>query len=326
MLADLACAIADGGEAVSDFRVIGGQAHRFRPPIRWAGAGTPSMWSYAGRVPVASSTMAWDGMRSEYAVLPVHRGTTSTGTRQVGVAFSRHRSLVREIDGRGERCAADPGAVYVTGGSPITWAEVRDPTEALEMYPDPVLLERVADGAVDIAQAIAVQDPVVFAIACRLRRGHVRGDVSDVEGSALALLLARHVVRTYTPARVELRGRGRLPMRSVNLVAEYVRARSGESISLNDLAGVIGMSPFYFARAFKATTGTTPHAFVTDHRLMTARDLVVRSRLPIAGVAAQVGFANVGHFRRLFTACYGLRPSAVRDMFATRLNGARSDP
>jgi len=64
-------------------------------------------------------------MASEYAVLGPHPGVTITGPHQVGVGFSGHRGLVREIGGRTERCDAGPGAVYVTGPSPITWRESR---------------------------------------------------------------------------------------------------------------------------------------------------------------------------------------------------------
>ena len=60
-------------------------------------------------------------MVSVYAVLGPQAGVTTTGAHQVGIDFSGHRGLVREIDGRAGRHDAPPGAVYVTGRSPITW-------------------------------------------------------------------------------------------------------------------------------------------------------------------------------------------------------------
>jgi hypothetical protein len=78
-----------------------------------------------------SSTFEWPGMVSVYAVLGPHPRVTSTGAHQVGIDFGGHRGLVREIDGRAVRHDAKPGSVYVTGPSPITWLEVRDPTEEL---------------------------------------------------------------------------------------------------------------------------------------------------------------------------------------------------
>ena len=93
-----------------------------------------------------SSTIEWPGMVSVYAVLEPQAGVTTTGAHQVGIDFSGHRGLVREVDGRAERHDAEPGSVYVTGPSPITWLEVSDPTEALEIYPDHALVDRLAGG------------------------------------------------------------------------------------------------------------------------------------------------------------------------------------
>ena len=83
-------------------------------------------------------------MVSVYAVLGPQAGVTTTGAHQVGIDFSGHLGLVREIDGRAGRHDAPPGAVYVTGRSPITWLEVSDPTEAVEIYPDRDLVRRLA--------------------------------------------------------------------------------------------------------------------------------------------------------------------------------------
>ena len=93
-----------------------------------------------------STTIEWPGMVSVYAVLGPHPKVTTTGAHQAGTDFGGHRGLVREIDGRAERHDAAPGSVYVTGPSPIRWLEVRDPTEALEIYPDQALAELLRGG------------------------------------------------------------------------------------------------------------------------------------------------------------------------------------
>ena len=67
-----------------------------------------------------SSTIEWPGMVSVYAVLGAQAGVTTTGAHQVGIDFSGHLGLVREVDGRAGRHDAPPGAVYVTRRSPIT--------------------------------------------------------------------------------------------------------------------------------------------------------------------------------------------------------------
>ena len=71
------------------------------------------------------------------------------------------------------------------------------------------------------------------------------------------------------------------------------------------------LSPFHFARAFKAATGLTPHEFVTGRRMDRARWLL-RSQ-PVEAVAAAVGFGNLSHFRRLFRRHHGGPPSGLRE-------------
>lgn len=262
-------------------------------------------------------------MVSVYAVLGPQAGVTTTGAHQVGIDFSGHLGLVREIDGRAGRHDAPPGAVYVTGRSPITWLEVSDPTEALEIYPDQAMAERLAGGfgvPAEVRPSFAVRDGVVFAVASRLRRAHLAtgtgtGSLTDIEASTLAHLLVRHLLRRYGagPAqRSALRPSGELRPGAVDVVAEYIRAHLADVITLDNLAGAVSLSPYHFARSFRATTGMTPHAFVTEHRLMVARDRLLRGDASVTAIALSVGFSNISHFRRLFRRRYGLAPAGLR--------------
>jgi len=268
-----------------------------------------------------SSTIEWPGMVSVYAVLGPQDGVTTTGAHQVGIDFSGHLGLVREVDGRAGRHDAPPGAVYVTGRSPITWLEVSDPTEALEIYPDLDLVDRLARDlgvTAEVRPSFAKPDGMVFAIAARLRRAHLAaGVLTDVEASTLAHLLVRHLLRRYGrgPGPGTSTGRGpagELPPGAVDVVAEYTRAHLTDVITLDGLAGAVNLSPYHFARSFRATTGMTPHAFVTEHRLMVARDRLLRGDTSVTGIALSVGFSNISHFRRLFRRRYGLTPAGLR--------------
>ena len=243
--------------------------------------------------------MAWPGMVSVYAVLGSDGArVTTTGAHQVGIDFSGHRGLVCEVDGRVRRHDAEAGAVYVTGSSPITWLEVFDPVEALEIYPDRALVGRLAEDSGlgdEVRPSFAVCDGTVFAVASRLRRAHLAGAhlaagaggaLTDVEASTLAHQLIRHMLRAYgtgpEPAR---KPSGVLRPGAVEVVSEYIRAHLADEITLDTLAASVNLSTFHFARSFRATTGLPPHAFVTEHRLMVARDLLMRGGTSVPEVA-----------------------------------------
>jgi AraC family transcriptional regulator len=263
--------------------------------------------------------LEWPGMVSEYTLTAAQPTATVTRPHQIGIGFSGHHRLVRETAGHVDRGDVGPGAVYVTGDQPITWLEVQDPTEALEIYPRAGLVEGLAGGPVEIRPALAVRDGTVFAVASRLRRAHLSLDpLTDVEASTLCHLLLARLVDVYTPVRRVTPGAGRLPAGAVDVVHEYVRSHLDEPLSLETLAATVSSSPFHFARSFKAATGTTPHSYVTEIRMTVARDLLVRSGARVVDAATAVGMSNLGHFRRLFRRQFGVGPGTLRTRLPAR--------
>jgi AraC family transcriptional regulator len=95
-------------------------------------------------------------------------------------------------------------------------------------------------------------------------------------------------------------------------VAEFVDARLATSISLADLAGVVGGSLFHFARAFKNSVGVTPYQFVIRRRIERARTLLAGTDLRIDEVAARCGFNDAMHLSKTFVRLVGRTPSRYR--------------
>jgi AraC family transcriptional regulator len=238
----------------------------------------------------------WPGLRTEHAWLPTHDRATTTKPGQIGVAFSGHRGVVYQTGGRTVERDHPPGATIVSGSEPVTWLRVREPIEALEMYPDSALV---------LEPRIGAFDGTVLAIGTQLRRAHVTG-LSDVAASTLAHRLADHYAGVRSPKI------GRLGAGTIDRVADLVEARIGDVLALDDLAAEVALSPFHFHRCFRATTGLAPHAFVTARRMDRARLLVSTTAQPIDRIAASVGFTNVSHFRRIFRRHHGVPPSTMR--------------
>jgi AraC family transcriptional regulator len=264
---------------------------------------------------------AWPEMRSEYAWLPPHDGVTVTGAHQVGVSFSQHCDAVVDVAGRVSEIDVPAGAVFVTGREPLVWARVREATDAVELYPDPVLLGELAAlsgrsmAEVEIEPALAARDAVVLGIAAVLKRVHVTGGwLSDVAVSTLSYRLAWHLLTAYCGVRVAERMRrpGLLSRRSVDRVADLIDAELSGPLPLGRLANAASLSPYHFARAFKASTGLAPHQFVTMRRVERAKTLLMATHASVTDVAHTVGFSNISHFRRVFRQHTGWMPGDLR--------------
>ena len=101
----------------------------------------------------------------------------------------------------------------------------------------------------------------------------------------------------------------------LGLVLDWARAHLAEDISVEVLARRALMSPRSFARRFKATTGTTPHAWLLAQRLAAAETLLEESDAPVEEIARLVGFGTAAGFREQFARRRGVSPRAYRQTF-----------
>lgn len=92
---------------------------------------------------------------------------------------------------------------------------------------------------------------------------------------------------------------------------EYLSANPGKDVSLKDLAGVAGLSPFHLVRVFEREYGITPHAYLTQARVKLARDLLGTDKR-LADIAQETGFADQAHLTRQFKRRFGLTPGRFR--------------
>ncbi len=72
------------------------------------------------------------------------------------------------------------------------------------------------------------------------------------------------------------------------------------------------MTSDHLSRCCRALAGQPALALLQERRLLEARRLLVYTELPVADVAARLGFDDAGYFSRFFTRTGGTPPSVYR--------------
>ena len=90
-------------------------------------------------------------------------------------------------------------------------------------------------------------------------------------------------------------------------VIEVMRESYTGHVTLADLAAAAGLTQFQLIGLFRKGVGMTPHAYLTQIRLASAR-AALRRAMPIAEAAVQAGFYDQAALTRMFKRCYGITP------------------
>ncbi len=198
-------------------------------------------------------------------------------------------------------------------------ANLQSPFDVMHFYVSRAALNEITDeqGAPRIdtlACERGVLDPTVWhlgqTLLPALERPHEIGAMY-----ADHLLMATHTYFAVAFGRMRLPSysrRGGLAPWQVRCATELMIARLCEDIPLSEPANACGLSPNYFARAFKQSVGTPPHRWLLLQRVLRAKMLLRDVNFSLTDVAAACGFADQSHFTRVFTSIVVARPGAWR--------------
>jgi AraC-like DNA-binding protein len=198
-------------------------------------------------------------------------------------------------------------------------ANLESPFDVVHFYVSRAALNEIADdqGAPRIATLTCergVFNPTVWHLGEALLPALER---PDEIGAMYAdhLLLATHTYFAVAFGGMRLpahRSRGGLAPWQARCATELMITRLGEDMSLSEVAGACGLSPNYFARAFKQSVGTPPHRWLLLQRVLHAKSLLRNADRSLSDIAAACGFADQSHFTRVFTSIVGASPGAWR--------------
>ena len=190
--------------------------------------------------------------------------------------------------------------------------------DSLGVYIDPSLIARVAAESFDFDPTLTSLRPLRRLTMPELRAAMLALDAElgfsgpgsplliESLGTMLYVHLLRHVI---SPRRLPIAGDGILSRRKLHNVIDYIMQNLEGSPTLGQMAAIAHLSPYHFARQFKAATGLPPHQYVIARRVERAQHLLRgHDELGLAEVALRAGFSDQSKFSFHFKRLLGLTP------------------
>lgn len=184
---------------------------------------------------------------------------------------------------------------------------VLDPRFVADIVRDGLPADRVAF-ATQRSRTDATIAHYTGAFLCELAAASANG---LLYADTLSVGFALHLLSNYAVAKPKIPlPRGKLNSFQLRTVVDFIQSHLSEDVSLLALADLAHVSPFHFARQFRATVGLPPHQFVLRQRVQKSLHLIEAGKLPLAQIAVESGFHDQPHFTRTFRRFLGTTPAA----------------
>ncbi|SHJ18449.1 helix-turn-helix domain-containing protein [Desulfofundulus thermosubterraneus] len=108
-----------------------------------------------------------------------------------------------------------------------------------------------------------------------------------------------------------------LEIQVVARARRFMEEHFQEDLSLSEIARRQFISPYYFSRLFKQSTGMTVMEFLTSLRMEKAKELLGKTHQSVSQVAGAVGYVDPNYFSRVFKRYIGMSPTEYRRKFHT---------
>lgn len=140
----------------------------------------------------------------------------------------------------------------------------------------------------------------IYAMHAAGKRNEARG--YDVTGYFL-LCMSRLVKANISSQASECRHES-----YVKKAISFIDDHFSEDISVKDIAFHVCLERSYLYRLFIKYVGTSPSRYLSNYRLDRAAEMLENKELSIAKIGLAVGFCDVSHFYKAFSARFGVPP------------------
>jgi AraC family transcriptional regulator len=275
-------------------------------------------------VEATSQKLGWVGLQAvRYRDLPTNEIQIPALSRHLlvlhtkpGLAMNfRCRDVTRDIP-------PPVGSITVIPAGSITECCSRGTRDAFHIHLDSNLMTRVAATSFELDLCRTEVPPLGALITPELRNTMLTVDTELRTGGiggpliieSLANILAVQLIRRlFRLGRITAKKDGALSARKLAGVVNYIMANLNGRPTVEQMAALVQLSPYYFMRQFKAATGLPPYQFVITRRVELAQQLLRDLRgIGLADIAIRAGFSDQSQFSVHFKRIVGVTPGQFR--------------
>ena len=98
-------------------------------------------------------------------------------------------------------------------------------------------------------------------------------------------------------------------------VLPYIHQNLTEPFTVSELAQNVSLNPQYMMRLFKKETNMSVLEYVTEQRILRAKELLLSTDSSIENIAVQLGYYNYTYFMKVFKRNMGMSPGQYRKQY-----------
>lgn len=294
-----------------------------RQPLRLDAASDEFIAKISPSAPILSSQKAfWNGVKVSYYKFPTAVETPEHCFSQHLITIHlNHAVMMKEqlLNGhlRGDRFG-DGDICLIPATAPVL-VRLQDASEFISLHLEPAFMKKIAAEMTDperleLVPQFKLNDPLIHQIGIALKANLESENICDrLYTESMATALSAHLLQHYSTQTPKIKSYcDGLSQTRLRQVTEYIHQHSAQNPSLMTMAELAQMSPYYFSRLFKQSTGFTPHQYLLKCRIDQAKRLLKTTNRSIADIAGQVGFVDQSHLNRHFKRYFGVSPSQCR--------------
>ena len=129
---------------------------------------------------------------------------------------------------------------------------------------------------------------------------------SQLTQQSLLLEFLSRLFQIHTEQRFNLRA-PKPESKSIALIRTYLETHYAENVSIEDLAQLANLSPYYLIRSFHQQVGCPPHQYQRHCQLLQVKRSLQTAN-PLSAIATEHGFYDQSHLNRVFKQTFGVTP------------------